>query len=633
MPPVYPSEGVQSLAFEWSNALKFLAVACSMSALILLAILGHGYSFGTGDHNDLLPIIYRMMDPTYLQHDWYVTITSGFNPRTPVSWIMIGFARILGLDASFLLVYLVTTSVLAATGFIAARHIWASAGVAFLAVLILLFNREAGLLGASRLVLEQFVPTYLISAFAPLGGWLLYRGRHGLGTALFGVLAFLHPLAGSEAAVLFACAAVFALPGVERRRLLIKLPALALLIAMALGMGVLLKRGSSVEVDQAALINILAFRRAPWHYVAWMWPSSVWKQFAGFALMVLVARLRTQRSAFLDAIMLLVCAGCIIGQIAFIIPALISLVELQPFRMVIFIQFAGALYLASYLWDLLHGSSVPDRAMGGVLVVGLLIGQRLPSPFFLWLAIAVACYEALQYIAQRWPSALALRLLPLLPLIMIAVHLAIRAVPVLRTSAGIHYGLMALLGAGAAFAGAWIIQAPRPRPEALICTALACFMLLTALITAWRPMNTVPVLSWVGNTLQMHVAYTRPISKVGQWAREETPTDAVFLIPPAEADFRLTSARAIVVDFTLPLSDEAMMEWNERIYDLAGGQTLTLGYPWVTQIRDAYNGLTQEQLIQLANKYGATYIVVNRPTKLTLPQLYIDSRYAAYKVE
>ncbi len=64
---------------------------------------------------------------------------------------------------------------------------------------------------------------------------------------------------------------------------------------------------------------------------------------------------------------------CVVGLIGFMVTPLISTVILQPFRMTVFFQWIGALYLARYAWSLLCEPMLVRRLSGVVLLVGLVI--------------------------------------------------------------------------------------------------------------------------------------------------------------------------------------------------------------------------------------------------------------------
>ena len=107
------------------------------------------------------------------------------------------------------------------------------------------------------------------------------------------------------------------------------------------------------------------------------------------------------------------------------------------------------------------------------------------------------------------------------------------------------------------------------------------------------------------------------------WARRNTPKDAVFLTPPREAGFRVFSERTVVgewKDGTQQYFDDAFVrEWGARMEALRG---------------DAYPSLPDAALLDLAARYGASYIVLPaRPIRPGLLSVYKANGFAIYRAQ
>src|SRR6185503_846986 len=104
------------------------------------------------------------------------------------------------------------------------------------------------------------------------------------------------------------------------------------------------------------------------------------------------------------------------------------------------------------------------------------------------------------------------------------------------------------------------------------------------------------------------------------WARENTPRSAVFLTPPKEAGFRVFSERTVVAEWkdgTQQYFDDAFVgEWGARMEALG----------------DDYEKLGDDQLLALAGRFGASYIVLpRRPPHPGLVQAYRNPSFAIYE--
>jgi len=100
-----------------------------------------------------------------------------------------------------------------------------------------------------------------------------------------------------------------------------------------------------------------------------------------------------------------------------------------------------------------------------------------------------------------------------------------------------------------------------------------------------------------------------------QWTRDNTPSDAVFLVPPSEQAMRLIGRRAIVVNFkgVAQLSSE-IPAWRDRLQNVLQLPDLTtLPHPFaqtLQAIRARYESLPPQHLFDVAVRYGARYIVI-----------------------
>jgi len=116
-----------------------------------------------------------------------------------------------------------------------------------------------------------------------------------------------------------------------------------------------------------------------------------------------------------------------------------------------------------------------------------------------------------------------------------------------------------------------------------------------------------------------------------QWIGANTKDDTTFLIPPNMQDFRMKANRSVVFDLKpFPFKDEAILEYRERVDDVTNNQfylPLT-----VEQTDDGYRSLSEPEIVRIANKYNATYIVSFTPSKYQLRQVYSDKKYVIYKM-
>jgi hypothetical protein len=104
---------------------------------------------------------------------------------------------------------------------------------------------------------------------------------------------------------------------------------------------------------------------------------------------------------------------------------------------------------------------------------------------------------------------------------------------------------------------------------------------------------------------------------VCHWARDHTPTDALFIVPPNEQLFRYHSQRAIVANFkNVPQLSSEMGQWRTRLEDVLDQPLAKLPRRFDlahAAIAERYDSLSAEHLTAVAAKYGARYLITTHP--------------------
>lgn len=107
--------------------------------------------------------------------------------------------------------------------------------------------------------------------------------------------------------------------------------------------------------------------------------------------------------------------------------------------------------------------------------------------------------------------------------------------------------------------------------------------------------------------------------ELAEWARKNTPKDAVFLVPPDEESFRVHAQRAIVVNFKgVPQLSAELPEWRDRLQAVLGLDTpglLALPKPLgrtLQAIRARYAALPSTHHFAIAREYNARFVVIVR---------------------
>jgi hypothetical protein len=144
----------------------------------------------------------------------------------------------------------------------------------------------------------------------------------------------------------------------------------------------------------------------------------------------------------------------------------------------------------------------------------------------------------------------------------------------------------------------------RSGPSAL----LVCLLLATLLLT-WN--------RWLGLQIAISDDGGSDYLQLCRWARQNTPVDAVFVVPPNEQLFRYHAQRAIVVNFkNVPQLSSEMTEWRARLEAVLDEPLLALPRRFDlahAAIAARYDALPPAHLAAVAQRYGARYIVTAHP--------------------
>jgi hypothetical protein len=113
------------------------------------------------------------------------------------------------------------------------------------------------------------------------------------------------------------------------------------------------------------------------------------------------------------------------------------------------------------------------------------------------------------------------------------------------------------------------------------------------------------------------------------WIQANTPEDAIFLTPKAQQTFKWYAARAEVVALKdIPQDAGGIVEWRRRVNDVFAPPVSSQGYA----------ALSDQQIIDLANRWGASYVIVDDFTRVPgLKRVYppdesLSESFAIYRI-
>jgi hypothetical protein len=114
-----------------------------------------------------------------------------------------------------------------------------------------------------------------------------------------------------------------------------------------------------------------------------------------------------------------------------------------------------------------------------------------------------------------------------------------------------------------------------------------------------------------------------------EWVASNTPPDALFLTPRLNHTFKWRAGRPEVVNRKdIPQDARRILQWHRRIKDIYYTKTAGLQQPL-----DSIGILGTERVRELARKYGADFVLMDRGQLLALPREYWNEEYVIYRVD
>jgi hypothetical protein len=150
-------------------------------------------------------------------------------------------------------------------------------------------------------------------------------------------------------------------------------------------------------------------------------------------------------------------------------------------------------------------------------------------------------------------------------------------------------------------------------------------LLLAVLLLGWN--------RWLGLQIALNDGGDQDYRALCRFARDNTPVDAVFLVPPNEQLFRYHARRAVVANFkNVPQLSSEMTEWKRRL-EVILDRPLTALPKRFDLTHDAiaarYDVLPFEHLAGVAARYNARYVVTAKPQGGRKP-VFETGRYHLY---
>ena len=598
-----------------------------------LAAVVSGYVFGSIDHAEQLPIVFRIMDPGYLVNDFQTNAAVGFGPRFYFTHAMAALGSLIPLPiayaALYLLIYIAVTAITA----FAARDITGSMIAALIAATLVASSLAPFALSTPARVTDTLMlPRFLAMPFALCAVWHGIRGRPILSALTASPAILIQPTLGLETAALgwvaaFAHSAVqvkpLAIAAFTRSAARFKRLGFAALIVFAASLFWIvptLLTGVQSSLSSEEFVRIYAHFRHPHHLIpsGWAWDEyALGALFAAVATVSLYELWKHRRDASAQSEQREIDAQALAAISVFAVCGLAFIggwffVEVIPTRLFTIAQTFRLTIIAAWLgWILIAYAIARSVSVGGWRRGAVIMASLISAP-------TLALYKTLSVLARLPRDARQTMLFsPIAASILTGalVSLILFRMPLIVTLFLLTVGFAVTLMARVS-----TLRAMLALGGVLLLTLSAFYLERIERLPHIPQISPVIASQQPAFTIQEAAAKHEPDYRIrlATAAKLHTPPDAVILIPWNWRRWRLLSERAVVVDWKFFVyRDEGMKEWHDRyaaIYDTAQGA----GYP---------NRITDAGLAELRRKYGFDYAVLPVGAGFTLPTILSTSRW------
>ena len=605
----------------------FLQSRMNRYLLILIPFLAtiawNGYQCYRSDHLSQIPLLFLTEDHTgkLFARDWFFSDTFGhlkvrFFHLEMIHWA----AKVFTLPLGILLLYALFVCAMIWAWFGISATMYGSVVPAIVVGFLAAFSKRQ-MIGANALFEEILIPRTEANTLAFISIFLLLKRRPILAGIAMAACGFFQP----AVAILFGFPVVLWLLLDKDRRepanLLLFVVVTTVLLTLRLrGLGDVVEAG---PLSDAEVIRITAYIRHPHHMIPHTWLEK-WAIFFPFMALFCVvwSSARREHPAVASFGRL---AFVLIGILAFL-TVFIELIPVkqviifQPYRMAVLLYFALFMAFAPYLMGLWQRGPL-GRARALLVVFSI----------YVWyLALPAMAVELWLHLQERRGKPVASWLAATVLIIMAACWL--------QFARELRQAIIVL----AVGLGAWeVFQWKRWVTKPVFMRWAVCAACLLGLGTM-ASQYLLPLRSFVdsgSSRLRQKVAAwcwvyqfnpmpIEAIERVGDWAARNTSPDALFIMPPGrtQGGFHVWSRRAAVFTTKLyPIESKGLAEWQRRFVHLHGildesspeGQKLladmmnSVG----TDIKDVYSDLSADQMMALAAKYRAQYVITSAKYK------------------
>ena len=520
------------------------------------------YQFGGNDQIEQLPILYRTLDPNYLSNDFFTNNTSGFSPRFYYSKFIGFLSYAIGIPWVFFLGTLLSNIATATLSYLIGKRLFSDTTAGVFAAALVMFFPTIALGGDQVFYASLFTPTTLVFPLILLSFYLLLQKRIVLSLMITGIVSLFHILIGLEYGILF-LSMLIVHEYLEHRdfKKVLKRSSLFFILILFLLPNLVPHLQNKTSIESSIFIEILAHFRHPHHYL--LSEIMTLKEVGRFVLITLV---------------ILLTLGDWKAKIR-------SLDHQRAF------QITAALLSIAALLGWIFVELIPSKLITSLQLLRML-------NFGKWLFLLMVANHFAVFIKNKKFNPRTILVISLLGLLSFASDISWQKTFLI---AMIYGFVLYVLSKGNRVA---------------LFTSIALFV---GFILVINNSDYSPIKKYEKKYLSPNYLTTNQ-SKLTEFIRQNTASEAVFLSPHLFGFIRTEAQRAIVADFkAFPFKETAMLEWYHRIEDCYGLEK--------EAFEKVYKSLDDRRIQELQKKYDFNYAILYQETETKIPVIYANSEY------
>ncbi|MEM1115766.1 MAG: DUF6798 domain-containing protein [Bacteroidota bacterium] len=321
----------------------------SVAVWLLLAVACYwrlGVAYGVGDHEELVPQLLRLLDPTLFPRDPYLLAEDGhFSVRFVFLGVLRGLAVVVGPEAAVVALTAASWAGIAWAAYRLAFTLVPSRAAATLTVLATLVTIH-WTPGGNGLLSATIAPEPLAWVPCLLAVEAFLRDRSTAAAVLLGVAAWLHPLMGLQVGLLLGLVALWQMADGEPRRAFgraVLFGVTVFVVASPILLPTLLTQagGEPIPDDGLSTFRVTAELRQAHHYLLFSQPASGLVRYglvvaAGLVGLVLLRRRGGARHVRMATRVLTVIAGLVVVYVGMTEGAeSLTVAKMQFFRLLV----------------------------------------------------------------------------------------------------------------------------------------------------------------------------------------------------------------------------------------------------------------------------------------------------------